>query len=91
MYVITGVSGHTGSVVASSLLKQGKPVRVIVRAEEKRKSWKAQGAEVALASLDDAGKLRPVVETVLPLSEARRAQELSQTGHTRSKIVLRVV
>ncbi len=44
-----------------------------------------------LADLVDAGKLRPCVEKVLPLAEARRAQELSQTGHTRGKIVLRVI
>ena len=44
-----------------------------------------------LAKLVDAGKLRSVVETVLPLSEARRAQELSQGGHVRGKIVLKVV
>jgi NADPH:quinone reductase-like Zn-dependent oxidoreductase len=43
-----------------------------------------------IAKLVDSGKLKPVVETVLPLSEARRAHELSQTGHTRGKIVLRV-
>ncbi len=44
-----------------------------------------------LAKLADSGTLRSIVETVLPLSEARRAQELSRTGHTRGKIVLRVV
>ena len=44
-----------------------------------------------LAKLVESGKLRPVVETVLPLSEARHAHELSQAGHTRGKIVLRVV
>jgi NADPH:quinone reductase-like Zn-dependent oxidoreductase len=44
-----------------------------------------------LANLVDSGKLKPVVETVLPLSEARRAHELSQTGHMRGKIVLRVL
>jgi NADPH:quinone reductase-like Zn-dependent oxidoreductase len=44
-----------------------------------------------LAKLVESGKLRPIVETVLPLSEARHAHELSQTGHTRGKIVLRVV
>ncbi|MCA1852727.1 MAG: NADP-dependent oxidoreductase [Beggiatoa sp.] len=44
-----------------------------------------------LAKLVDSGRLRPIVETVLPLSEARHAHELSQTGHTRGKIVLRVV
>jgi NADPH:quinone reductase-like Zn-dependent oxidoreductase len=48
----------------------------------------AQLAEIA--ALVDAGKLRPIVETILPLSEARRAQELSQMGHTRGKIVLEV-
>lgn len=48
----------------------------------------AQLAE--LAKLADAWKLTPVVEAVLTLSEARRAHELSQTGHTRGKIVLRV-
>jgi NADPH:quinone reductase-like Zn-dependent oxidoreductase len=43
-----------------------------------------------IAKLVDSGKLKPVVETVLPLSEARRAQEQSETGHTRGKIVLKV-
>jgi NADPH:quinone reductase-like Zn-dependent oxidoreductase len=45
---------------------------------------------VEIANLVDSGKLKPVVETVLPLAEARRAHELSQTGHTRGKIVLAV-
>lgn len=43
-----------------------------------------------IAKLVDSGKLKPMVETVLPLSEARRAQEQSQTGHARGKIVLKV-
>ena len=43
-----------------------------------------------LAKLVDTGKLRPCVETVLPLAEARRAQELSQASHARGKIVLKV-
>jgi NADPH:quinone reductase-like Zn-dependent oxidoreductase len=43
-----------------------------------------------IAKLVDAGKLKPVVETVLPLSDARRALELNETGHTRGKIVLKV-
>jgi NADPH:quinone reductase-like Zn-dependent oxidoreductase len=45
----------------------------------------------AITALVDSGKLKAVVDTVLPLSEARRAQELIQTGHTRGKIALRVV
>jgi NADPH:quinone reductase-like Zn-dependent oxidoreductase len=43
-----------------------------------------------IARLVDSGRLKPVVETVLPLSEARRAQEMNETGHTRGKIVLKV-
>jgi NADPH:quinone reductase-like Zn-dependent oxidoreductase len=44
-----------------------------------------------IAKLVDEGKIRPVVETVLPLSQARQAQEFSQAGHTRGKIVLQVI
>ena len=48
----------------------------------------AQLAEIA--ELVDAGMVRPIVEAVFPLNEARHAQELSQTGHARGKIVLKV-
>ena len=49
-------------------------------------------AELAeIARLVDAGRVKPFVQTVLPLSEARKAHELSETGHTRGKIVLKVV
>jgi NADPH:quinone reductase-like Zn-dependent oxidoreductase len=43
-----------------------------------------------IAKLVDSGSVKVVVETVLPLSDARRAQELSQAGHVRGKIVLKV-
>ena len=43
-----------------------------------------------IATLVDSGKLKAVVGTVLPLSEARQAHELSETGHAHGKIVLRV-
>jgi NADPH:quinone reductase-like Zn-dependent oxidoreductase len=42
-----------------------------------------------IAKLIDSGKVKTVVETVLPLAEARRAHELSQSGHARGKIVLK--
>jgi len=44
-----------------------------------------------LAKLVDNGNLRIYLEEVLPLAEARRAQEMSQGGHVRGKIVLKVV
>jgi NADPH:quinone reductase-like Zn-dependent oxidoreductase len=49
------------------------------------------GAELSkIAELIDSGDLKPIVNRILPLSEARRAHELSQTGHIHGKIVLRV-
>ena len=57
MYVVAGVSGNTGKVVADTLLAQRKPVRVIVRDAKKGEAWKARGAEVAVTGLDDAGAL----------------------------------
>jgi len=49
------------------------------------------GAELAkIAELIDSGDLKPIVNRILPLSETRRAHELSQTGHIHGKIVLRV-
>ena len=42
-----------------------------------------------IAKLIDNGKVKPVVETVLPLAEARRAHELSESGHARGKIILK--
>lgn len=43
-----------------------------------------------IAKLVDAGKLKPVVGTVLPLSDSQRAHELNETGHARGKTVLKV-
>ena len=57
MFVVLGATGHTGSVVAETLLARKQPVRVVVRSADKGASWKARGAEVAIASLDDVPAL----------------------------------
>jgi NADPH:quinone reductase-like Zn-dependent oxidoreductase len=44
-----------------------------------------------IAKLVDAGKLKIIIEKSFPLAEARAAQESNATGHTRGKIVLRVI
>jgi uncharacterized protein YbjT (DUF2867 family) len=62
MFVVAGVTGNTGSVVAQTLLDRKQPVRVIVRAADKGAAWKAKGAEVAVASLDDAQALARAFE-----------------------------
>ncbi len=43
-----------------------------------------------IAHLIDAGKIKPVVTQVLPLSEAIEAQQQAATHHTRGKLVLRI-
>ena len=43
-----------------------------------------------IGQLIDAGKVRIIVDTVLPLADARKAHELSETHRTRGKIVLQV-
>jgi len=49
------------------------------------------GAQLAeIAKIIDSGQLAPVIDRILPLSEVRRAHELSKSGHTRGKIVLRI-
>jgi NADPH:quinone reductase-like Zn-dependent oxidoreductase len=85
------------------VLKKGGILVSIVQppSEEKARSVGARGAMVQsrpdgsklaeIAKIIDSGQLAPVINRILPLSEARRAQELSQSGHTHGKIVLRVV
>jgi NADPH:quinone reductase-like Zn-dependent oxidoreductase len=43
-----------------------------------------------IRQLVEAGIIKPVVGKVFPLSQARQAQELSQTGHGRGRIILRI-
>jgi len=46
---------------------------------------------IQIGTLIDAGHLRPIIDTVFPLAQARQAYEQGARGHTRGKIVLRVV
>jgi uncharacterized protein YbjT (DUF2867 family) len=57
MFVITGATGHVGSVVAQTLLAAGRAVRVVVRDGAKAERLKAQGAEVFVADLADTAAL----------------------------------
>ncbi len=57
MFVVAGVTGHVGSVVADSLLAKGKKVKVIVRDAAKGAAWSKKGAEVAVGALENAAFL----------------------------------
>jgi NADPH:quinone reductase-like Zn-dependent oxidoreductase len=85
-----------------SVLKKGGILVSLVQppSEEKAKELRVRATFVAshpngeqlaeIAKIIDSGKLVPVIDRILPLSEVRRAHELSQAGHTHGKIVLRV-
>ncbi|MDX2251371.1 MAG: NAD(P)H-binding protein [Nitrospira sp.] len=57
MFVVVGATGNTGSMVVATLLHRKQPVRIVARSAEKGAGWKAKGAEVAVASLDDVPAL----------------------------------
>lgn len=44
-----------------------------------------------IADLIDSGKVKPVISEIMPLKDAAEAQKKSEDGHTRGKIVLRVI
>ena len=53
MFVVFGATGNTGSVAATTLLAQGKSVRVVVHSAAKGEAWKAKGADAIIADLED--------------------------------------
>jgi uncharacterized protein YbjT (DUF2867 family) len=57
MFAILGATGKTGGCTADALLRQGRQVRVVVRNPEKGEPWKARGADVAVADVDDVAAL----------------------------------
>ncbi len=44
-----------------------------------------------MADLIDSGKIKPVISQIFPLKEAAEAHRKIETGHTRGKIVLKVI
>src|SRR6266404_5207645 len=57
MFVVLGASGNTGKVVAETLLRQKKNVRVVLHDAAKGKAWSEAGADVAIADVDEGAAL----------------------------------
>src|SRR4030095_6006023 len=74
------------SVAATTLgglLGQRKRARVMI--------VQHRGEDLAvLARLVEQGKLRPVIQEVFPLQRICEAHDLSEAGHVRGKVVVRV-
>ena len=61
-YVVAGVTGRTGSVVADALLARGDRPTVVVRDSARGAAWSRRGATVAVGSLDDESFLSRTLE-----------------------------
>src|SRR6476469_4474609 len=99
--VLDTIGGETQERSWSVLKKDGVLVSLVQPpAEEKAKELGVRAAFVAghpsgaqlaeIAKIIDSGELKLTIDRILPLSEVRRAHELSQSGHTHGKIVLRI-
>src|SRR5437762_9427283 len=99
--VLDTIGGETQERSWSVLKKGGVLVSLVQPpSEEKAKELGVRAALLGarpsgeqlseIAKIIDFSKLAPIIDRILPLSEARRAHELSQSGHVHGKIVLRV-
>jgi uncharacterized protein YbjT (DUF2867 family) len=57
IFVVTGITGQVGGVVARTLLAAGKSVRAVVRSADKGAEWARRGCQIALAEMADADAL----------------------------------
>src|SRR6202051_3723859 len=86
MYVILGASGNTGSIIANSLLSEGKKVRVVGRDAGRLRRFVGQGAEAVTATMSDAAALTKAFSgaraayLMLPPAKSREDQERDSDG-----------
>jgi NADPH:quinone reductase len=98
--LLDGAGGQTRDQAIGAVRDGGRVISIILQgppAQLERgitgESFAASGGRErleALRRLVDAGKLRPQVEAVLPLAQAREALARVAGRHTRGKIVLRI-
>ena len=99
--VLDAVGGETTQTVVPTVRHGGIVVTIASAPPEAAARERGARAEVLMArpnteqltriaELVAAGDVRVELAEVLPLAKVRRAHELSESGHTRGKIVLRV-
>jgi NADPH:quinone reductase len=98
--LLDGAGGQTRDQAIGAIRDDGRAISIILQGPpaqlERGITGESFAAHVnrqrleALGRLVDAGKLRPQVEAVLPLEQAREALARVAGRHTRGKIVLRI-
>jgi alcohol dehydrogenase len=69
--------------MAIRILLPGKQARLV--------NLRARASDLAiLTEWIEAGKIRPRIDKIFPLSKTAEAQAYSETGHARGKIVIKV-
>jgi NAD(P)H dehydrogenase (quinone) len=81
--LVTGASGHLGSAVIETLLKQipSNQISVITRKEEKQKEFEAKGFNSFLGSYDDVSSIENAmqgVDTVLLISSGDQGDRMEE-------------
>jgi NADPH:quinone reductase-like Zn-dependent oxidoreductase len=95
------VGGDTTATLVPTLREGGILVTIAGAPPEEEARARGARAELLVMSYDPAqlariaelvagGEVRVEIAEVLPLEEVRRAHELSESGHTRGKLVLSV-
>eukprot|EP00271_Cylindrocystis_brebissonii_P014412 TRINITY_DN35762_c0_g1_i1.p1 TRINITY_DN35762_c0_g1~~TRINITY_DN35762_c0_g1_i1.p1 ORF type:complete len:300 (+),score=66.24 TRINITY_DN35762_c0_g1_i1:169-1068(+) len=64
VFFVGGITGQVGSVVATTLLEEGKKVRALFRSAEKAAAWTAKGVEAAIGDLTDSAALAKALKGV---------------------------
>jgi len=62
MFVVTGATGHTGSVVAKTLLRHGQKVRAVGRSSERLQALAKEGAEAFATDFADSAGMTKALE-----------------------------
>lgn len=76
-----------------SVVSKPSPEDAAINSVRAATSWVQYNTQelVEIAELIDAGKVIPIVDTILPLAEARQAHRQIQHGQARGKIVLKII
>ena len=98
--VFDNVGGDTFQKAFHTLKKGGSLATIVAFPKDEAQQYDVEVARVqckpnaeeliAIRELVDAGRLKAHIAAVLPLDEVKQALELSATGRTRGKIVLKI-